>query len=73
MKNTKIRRFLGIIGLIFFLSIIYSLIINFPDYKSYEVGFTSGHIFSLTLKLIGSIGLIIYGLKTIKIKGTPKI
>lgn len=73
MKNTKIRRFLGIMGLIFSLAIIYSLIINFPDYKSYEVGFTSGYILGLTLKFLGAVGLIVYGISSLKMKGTPKI
>ncbi len=67
MKNTKRMQFSKAIGLIFILCIIYSLITMYPNYSSsFDMGFSAGSAFGYAIKILGAIGLIVYGIRTIK-------
>ncbi len=62
-KTTQIFK---VIGVIFIFSIIYSLTAMYPDYgSSYDIGFSTGSAFRHMIQILGTIGLIVYGIRTI--------
>lgn len=70
MKNEKATQIFKVIAVIFIISIIYSLIVMYPDYgSSFEMGFSAGSAFGQSIKILGAIGLLAYGMRTIKRQG----
>ncbi len=66
MKNKTTQMF-KLIAVIFIISIIYSLTVMYPDYgSSFDIGYSAGSAFGKMIKFLGAIGLIAYGIKTIK-------
>ena len=62
-KTTQIFK---VIGVIFIFSIIYSLTAMYPDYgSSYDMGFSTGSVFRRMIQILGTISLIVYGIRTI--------
>ncbi len=62
-KTTQIFK---VIGVIFIFSIIYSLTVMYPDYgSSYDMGFSTGSVFRRMIQILGTISLIVYGIRTI--------
>jgi hypothetical protein len=56
-----------VIAVIFIFSIIYSLTAMYPDYgTSYNMGFSTGSTFIQMIKTLGTISLIVYGVRTMK-------
>jgi hypothetical protein len=69
MKNKTTQMF-KVIAVIFIISIIYSLTALYPDYgPSFDIGYSAGSAFRQMIKFLGAIGLIAYGIKTIKRRG----
>ena len=65
--TNKTTQFFNVIAVIFIFSIIYSLTAMYPDYgSSYEMGFSIGSAFIRMIKILGTISLIVYGIRTIK-------
>ena len=66
----KIFMAFKIIAVIFIISVIYSLIVMYPDYgSSFEMGVSAGSVFGQAIKILGAIGLLAYGIRTIKRRG----
>lgn len=70
MKEKNRTQIFTILGLILIISIIYSLTAMYPNYDSaFDMGFSAGSFFGRALKILGVIGLITYGIRTIKRRG----
>lgn len=70
MMNKNANLIFKIVVVIFILSIIYSLTVVYPDYgSSFDMGFSAGSAFGQAIKIWGAIGLIAYGIRTIKRPG----
>jgi len=74
MKNKNATLVLKIIAVIFIISIIYSLAVIYPVYgSSFDMGFSAGSTFGQMIKILGAIGLIAYGVRTIKRRGVKTL
>jgi len=70
MKNERAIQILKVIAVIFIISIIYSLTVMYPDFgSSFDTGFSAGLAFGQAIKILGAIGLLAYGIRTIKRRG----
>jgi uncharacterized membrane protein (Fun14 family) len=70
MMNKNANLIFKIAGVIFIISIIYSLTMMYPGYgSSFDIGFSAGSAFGQAIKILGAIGLIAYGIRTIKKRG----
>jgi putative Mn2+ efflux pump MntP len=66
MKNKTTQMF-KVIAVMFIISIIYSLTAMYPDYgSSFDMGYSAGSAFGKMTRVLGAIGLIAYGIRTIK-------
>lgn len=51
------------------ISIIYSLTVKYPNYRSsFDMGFLAGLFFGNEIKILGTMGLVAYSIRTIKKK-----
>ncbi len=70
MKNERATQIFKVIAVIFIISIIYSLTVMYPDFgSSFDMGFSAGSAFGQAIKILGAIGLLTYGIRTIKRRG----
>jgi uncharacterized membrane protein (Fun14 family) len=70
MKNERATQIFKVIAVIFIISIIYSLTVMYPDFgSSFDMGFSAGSAFGQAIKILGAIGLLVYGIRTIKRRG----
>ena len=70
MKSENRIRLFKVISVLLIISIIYSLATMYPNYgSSFDMGFSAGLAFGQAMKVLGTIGLISYGIKTIRKRG----
>jgi len=63
-----------VIAVLLIISVIYSLTVMYPDYgSSFDMGFSAGSAFGQMIKVLGAIGLIAYGIRTIKRRGVKTL
>ncbi len=66
-KNSKVLRLVIIVIAIFFLSFLYTLIDNYPNYDSvFDFGKSTGQVFGQMLKILGLLGLIVLSFRYFK-------
>ncbi len=74
MKNKNAALIFKAISVLFIISVIYSLTVMYPDYgSSFDMGFSAGSVFGQMIKVLGAIGLIAYGIRTIKRRGVKTL
>jgi hypothetical protein len=74
MKNKNASLIFKAIAVLLIISVIYSLTAMYPDYgSSYDMGFSAGSFFGQMIKVLGAIGLIAYGIRTIKRRGVKTL
>jgi hypothetical protein len=73
MKEKNSSQFFKIVSAIFIITIIYSSLIMYPNYgSSYNFGFSVGLTFGHTMKIVGTIGLFLFGILKIKNQGVKQ-
>jgi|GEM_PF-4608408 uncharacterized membrane protein (Fun14 family) len=74
MKNKNASMIFKVIAVLLIISVIYSLTVMYPDYgSSFDMGFSAGSAFGQMIKVLGAIGLIAYGIRTIKRRGVKTL
>jgi hypothetical protein len=70
MKNENGIRLFKVISVMLIISIIYSLATMYPNYgSSFDMGLSAGLVFGHAIKVLGTIGLVSYGIRTIRKRG----
>lgn len=66
----KTKQVFKVIAVMLIISIIYSLTAMYPDYgSSFDMGYSAGSAFGQMIKVLGAIGFIAYGIRTINRRG----
>jgi uncharacterized membrane protein (Fun14 family) len=74
MKKKNAALIFKAIAVLFIISVTYSLTVMYPDYgSSFDMGFSAGSAFGQMIKVLGAIGLIAYGIRTIKRRGVKTL
>jgi hypothetical protein len=74
MKDYNITMFLKMIVVIFIMSLIITLTIKYPSFdSSYDLGYSTGLLFIQAIKVLGTIGLIVFAIRTIRTRGVRTI
>jgi|JI8StandDraft_2_1071088.scaffolds.fasta_scaffold62962_2 hypothetical protein len=74
MNKLNFKQGFIILAIIFVISFVCSLIATYPNFdSSYDIGYTTGNIFRGTLKLIGSLVVIVYCINMIKRRGEKRL
>ena len=74
MKNINADQIFKVLGVLFIISIVYTVITMYPHYgSSFDKGFSTGSAFGQAIKVLGAIGLITYGIRTIRRRGVKTL